>query len=120
MPVGTLRPRSASSLSLIHIFTLSVATLTLVAVLSQQTKIETDLLQRTRQALVQAGFSADNVQFSGRDGVLTGTVSSDAEADRMLAISRDVYGVRDVNKQLPVSYTHLDVYKRQALYPAAS
>ena len=83
--------------------TLSVATLTLVAVLSQQTKIETDLLQRTRQALVQAGFSADNVQFSGRDGVLTGTVSSDAEADRMLAISRDVYGVRDVNKQLLIT-----------------
>ena len=44
--------------------TLSVATLTLVAVLSQQTKIETDLLQRTRQALVQAGFSADNVQLA--------------------------------------------------------
>lgn len=83
--------------------TLSVATLTLVAVLSQQTNIETDLLQRTRQALVQAGFSADNVQFSGRDGVLTGTVSSDAEADRMLAISRDVYGVRDVNKQLLIT-----------------
>ena len=83
--------------------TLSVATLTLMAVLSQQTKIETDLLQRTRQALVQAGFSADNVQFSGRDGVLTGTVSSDAEADRMLAISRDVYGVRDVNKQLLIT-----------------
>ena len=83
--------------------TLSVATLTLAAVLSQQTNIETDLLQRTRQALVEAGFSADSVQFSGRDGLLSGTVGSDAEADQMLAISRTVYGVRDVNKQLLVT-----------------
>ncbi|QTR50863.1 OmpA family protein [Candidatus Thiothrix anitrata] len=83
--------------------TLSVATLTLVAVLSQQATIETDLLQRTRQALVEAGFSANNVQFNGRDGTLSGTVSSEVEAEQMLAISREVYGVRDVSGQLLVS-----------------
>lgn len=83
--------------------TLSVALLTLIAVLAQRTKIETDLLQRTRQALVQAGFSADHIQFNGRDGVLIGTVSRQVEADQMAAISRSVYGVRDISNQLLVT-----------------
>ncbi|MEB4593475.1 OmpA family protein [Candidatus Thiothrix sp. Deng01] len=81
-----------------------VGVLTLLSLLFKQSVIETDLLQRTRQALVEAGLPADIVHFSGRDGILTGTVASDADAERLLAVVSGVYGVRAVsNRLIPVN-----------------
>ncbi len=77
----------------------SVILLTLLSLLLQQPTIETDLLQRTRQALAEAGLPADIIHFNGRDGVLTGTVASEAEAERLQTVVDSVYGVRDVENR---------------------
>jgi len=50
---------------------LTVTVLTLLSLWVQQPAIETDLLQRTRQALAEAGLPTHLVHFNGRDGVLT-------------------------------------------------
>ena len=82
----------------------TVTLLTLLSLLVQQPAIETDLLQRTRQALAEAGLPTHIVHFNGRDGVLTGTVAGEADAERLQAIVSSVYGVRHVeNHLIPVS-----------------
>ncbi|MFN3785839.1 MAG: BON domain-containing protein, partial [Thiothrix sp.] len=85
-----------------------VSVLTLMGLWWWQPAIETDLLQRTRQALVAAGLPADGVHFSGRDGILTGTISSASDAARLQAIVSGVYGVRTVeNHLIPAATAHL-------------
>lgn len=82
---------------------LIVATLTLFAMLFIQPVMETDLLQRTRQALSEAGLPADGIRFQGRDGILTGTVANDSTAAQLVEATRQVYGVRAVNNHLIVA-----------------
>ncbi|WGZ94578.1 MAG: OmpA family protein [Candidatus Thiothrix putei] len=83
---------------------IAVTVLTLLSLLIQQPAIETDLLQRTRQALAESGLPTELVQFDGRDGVLTGTVAGEAEAELLQRIVSSVYGVRYVeNRLIPVS-----------------
>lgn len=65
--------------------------------------LETDLLQRTRQALTEAGFIPSTVSFSGRDAALSGAVASEADAEKMLAVARDVEGVRAIHNQLRIT-----------------
>lgn len=65
--------------------------------------LETDLLQRTRQALTEAGFIPSMVSFSGRDAVLSGAVASEVDAEKMLAVVRDVEGVRTIHNQLRIT-----------------
>lgn len=77
-----------------------VSVLTLLGLLLRQPAIETDLLQRTRQALAAAGLPADSIRFSGRDGILTGTVATEEEAQRLQSVVGSVYGVRAVNNRL--------------------
>lgn len=85
-----------------------VSVLTLVGLWWWQPAIETDLLQRTRQAVVEAGLSADGVHFSGRDGILIGTISSDSDAARLQAVVSSVYGVRSVeNRLIPAATARL-------------
>jgi outer membrane protein OmpA-like peptidoglycan-associated protein len=87
---------------------LVVATLTLLTLWFKQPVIETDLLQRARQTLTEAGLPPSGLHFSGRDGVLSGTVASEAEASRLVEIASQVYGVRDVDNQLIVASTAAD------------
>lgn len=84
---------------------LIVATLTLFAMLFNQPAMETDLLQRTRQALSEAGLPSDSVRFKGRDGILIGTVADENTANQLIDITRRVYGVRTVNNHLIVANT---------------
>lgn len=82
----------------------SVTVLTLLSLLIQQPAIETDLLQRTRQALAESGLPTHSIHFNGRDGVLTGTVAGETEGQRLQQIVSSVYGVRHVeNRLIPVS-----------------
>lgn len=82
----------------------AVTLLTLLSLLFQQPAIETDLLQRTRQALSEAGLPTNIVHFNGRDGILTGTVAAETEAEHLQAVVSGVYGVRNVeNRLVPVS-----------------
>lgn len=82
----------------------AVTVLTLLSLLVQQPAIETDLLQRTRQALAESGLPTHLVHFNGRDGVLTGTVAGETEGQRLQQIVSSVYGVRHVeNRLIPVS-----------------
>jgi outer membrane protein OmpA-like peptidoglycan-associated protein len=81
-----------------------VAVLTLLSLWVQQPAIETDLLQRARQALAESGLPTHLVHFNGRDGVLTGTIAGEIEAQRLQQIVSSVYGVRHVdNRLIPVS-----------------
>lgn len=85
-----------------------VGVLTLVGLWWWQPAIETDLLQRTRQAVVEAGLPTDGVHFSGRDGILTGTIASESEAARLQAVVSSVYGVRTVeNRLIPAATARL-------------
>lgn len=84
---------------------LIVATLTLFAMLFSQPAMETDLLQRTRQALSEAGLPSDSIRFKGRDGILIGTVADETTANQLTEITRRVYGVRAVNNHLIVANT---------------
>ncbi|MDQ5768269.1 OmpA family protein [Thiothrix subterranea] len=82
----------------------AVTVLTLLSLLVQQPAIETDLLQRTRQALAESGLPTHLVHFNGRDGVLTGTIAGETEGQRLAQIVSSVYGVRHVeNRLIPVS-----------------
>ncbi len=83
---------------------LTVTVLTLLSLWVQQPAIETDLLQRTRQALAEAGLPTHLVHFNGRDGVLTGTVAGETELQRLQQIVSGIDGVRHVeNRLIPVS-----------------
>jgi outer membrane protein OmpA-like peptidoglycan-associated protein len=79
---------------------LVIATLSTVAVIFKRPAIETDLLQRTRQALTEANLPVDKITFRGRDGILQGAVSSKEQAARLQDVVQQVYGVRDVDNLL--------------------
>lgn len=77
-----------------------VVLLTLVGVLWLQPAIETDLLQRARQAAVAAGLPAEVIRFDGRDAILAGSISNEAAAARLQTVVSNVYGVRAVSNRL--------------------
>jgi outer membrane protein OmpA-like peptidoglycan-associated protein len=98
----------------------TVTVLTSLSLLIQQPAIETDLLQRARQALAEADLPTHLIQFDGRDGVLTGTVA-EADAARLQAIVSNVYGVRQVeNHLIPVSTATAQQILPETLPPNAS
>ncbi len=80
----------------------AVVVLTALATFSRQSTIETDLLQRTRQALSEAGLPADGIYFDGRDSVLSGEVPNEEASSLAEMVVQQVYGVRAVANQLVV------------------
>ncbi len=73
-----------------------VMVLTLLAVFWVRPSIETDLLQRARSELAEQGLPAENIRFSGRDGVLMGQVNAE-QAQQMAEVVEQVKGVRAVD-----------------------
>jgi outer membrane protein OmpA-like peptidoglycan-associated protein len=61
---------------------------------------EADLRSRSLAALADAGLAGISVDVTGQDAVLTGTVASDAEARRALAIVGGLEGVREATSRL--------------------
>lgn len=84
---------------------LIAATLSVFAILFKQSDIETDLLQRTRQALSEAGLPADGIRFQGRDGILSGAVVDENVATQLENTIRQVYGVRNVENRVEIAQT---------------
>lgn len=79
---------------------LTVTLLTLLVLLLRLPAIETDLLQRTRQALTEAGLPTENIRFDGRDGILTGTVGNETDVELLENVVANVWGVRAVRSHL--------------------
>lgn len=69
----------------------------------RRTPIEQDLLDRTRSVLNRPEFSQVAVLFEGRDGTLTGEVSSQILADEAEELAKQVWGVRVIDNQLAVA-----------------
>lgn len=65
--------------------------------------IESDLAGRANTALQQAGIAVPELEFSGRDATLRGTVASAAVAAQAESLVADVYGVRVVRNELDVA-----------------
>ena len=79
-----------------------VITLTAIAVSWKRSTIETDLLQRTRQALTQANLPSKNLSISGRDIMLNGTANDQSEAEHIMHVASEVNGVRNVENNLTI------------------
>ena len=79
---------------------LGLAGLGVGQLLPVRNEVEQDLRIRSLEALSGAGLSGVDVDFTGQDGVLTGTVSSAADAERALGIVRGLRGVRVATSQL--------------------
>jgi outer membrane protein OmpA-like peptidoglycan-associated protein len=76
--------------------------LTTIAVSWKRSTIETDLLQRTRQALTQANLPSKNLSISGRDIMLNGTANDQSEAEHIMHVASEVNGVRNVENNLTI------------------
>jgi len=63
-------------------------------------EIQADIQSRTAAAIAEGGFLNVVVATDGRDVTLTGTVRSEADADRAETIAEGVWGVRVVDNQL--------------------
>ncbi len=74
---------------------LPIAILSWIAILNEYEGIEADLRLRTEAALAARGLS-QMASFDGRDGVVSGEVMDDAEAEKAVAAAREVWGVRMV------------------------
>jgi len=70
-----------------------------VAVQAEQGRLEQDLAERARLALVQSGFNWAAAGFNARDGLLTGTAPQEGEPARAAEVLRNVWGVRTVDNQ---------------------
>jgi OOP family OmpA-OmpF porin len=84
---------------------LSVIGLSILWVLTlyfRRAPIEQDLTNQVKAALSRPEFSHVAVSFEGRDGTLTGEVSSQAVADEVEAIAKGLWGVRTINNLLKV------------------
>jgi outer membrane protein OmpA-like peptidoglycan-associated protein len=79
---------------------LGLAALGIAQYLPIRDHVESDLTARSRKALEAAQLSGIDVSFSGRDGRLSGTVGSRADADRATALVRSLDGVRVVDVRL--------------------
>ena len=82
---------------------LGVIILWVLTLYFRRTPIEQDLTNQVKAALNQPDFSQLMVSFEGRDGTLTGEVSSQALADEAESLAKGLWGVRVINNQLKVS-----------------
>lgn len=79
---------------------IGLTALGLVQELPVRHAVERDLADRSSQALKDAGLPGVDVRFSGRDGTLTGTVTSPAERDSAINAVQRVAGVRVAHDKL--------------------
>ena len=71
-----------------------VALMGWAAVQIEHARIERDLTERGKEALVQAGFAWADLSFSGRDGALSGKAVEESEPARAMETVRDTWGIR--------------------------
>jgi OOP family OmpA-OmpF porin len=106
LPMGTVldgyfwERRRRSAVVPIAVGVLGLTALGLVQELPMRHVVEQDLADRSTQALKAAGVQGVDVRFSGRDGTLSGTVTSPAERDSAMNAVRRVSGVRVAHDRL--------------------
>ena len=98
--IAVLKRKPALLIILISLIIVTV--LTIIAISWKRSTIETDLLQRTRQALTQANLPSKNLSISGRDIVLNGTATDQSEAEHIMHVASEVNGVRNVENNLTI------------------
>lgn len=76
----------------------------------RRSPIEQDLSNQVKAALSRPDFSQVAVSFDGRDGTMTGTVSSQALADEAESIAKKIWGVRIIDNQLNILIARADVF----------
>lgn len=81
---------------------LPLAALSFVAAQYEHGGIESDLKIRVDRELKSAGFKWASTSFSGRDGVLKGEATDEADPGRAYDIARSIGGVRVVDNQATV------------------
>lgn len=78
--------------------------------------IEQDLTFRADEALNRSDFSQVEISFKGRDGTLSGEVSTQALADEAEILAKKIWGARVINNLVKVSaeqpgeFVHLEGY----------
>ena len=70
-----------------------------VAVQAEHGRLERDLAERARLALVHGGFAWAQAEFKGRDGVLTGRAPQEGEPGKAVEALSAVWGVRIVDNK---------------------
>lgn len=78
---------------------LPVALLSWAAVQVMHTDIEADLKARVDDQLKGSGFKWARTGFTGRDGLITGTATDDADPGRAYDIARSIWGVRVIDNK---------------------
>lgn len=78
---------------------LPVALLSWAAVQVMHTDIEADLKARVDDQLKGSGFKWARTGFTGRDGLITGTATDEADPGRAYDIARSIWGVRVVDNK---------------------
>ena len=68
-----------------------------VAVQAEHGRMEADLRDRAIEALVQGGMSGVSPRLTGRDVVLRGVASDEAEPKKAIGLVQGVWGVRVVD-----------------------
>ena len=81
---------------------LPVALLSWVAVQVMHADIEADLKTRVDEQFNGSGFKWIRTGFSGRDGLITGTATDEADPGRAYDIARSIWGVRVVENRAAV------------------
>lgn len=79
--------------------------LLIISVYIIQPKVEAKLTSKVRSVLEQHNIDAQ-VSFSGRDGILKGSVENQAEADNAAKLSLEVFGTRVIRNRLNVKNQH--------------
>jgi outer membrane protein OmpA-like peptidoglycan-associated protein len=69
----------------------------------QRHSIESELDDRSTAALQDAGISGVDVSFEGRDGIVTGTVATEADRNKVLGLVEAQTGVRVAVNRLTVT-----------------
>ena len=70
-------------------------------------EIQADIQARTSAAVADNGFSGVVVSTDGRDVTLTGTVLTEADADKAETTAEDVWGVRVVDNQITLAQPYV-------------
>ncbi len=71
----------------------------------ERPRLEADLAARVKEALGRHGIAWASVAFNGRDGVLGGRASEEAEPDKALRLVADTWGVRVIESTASVLET---------------
>ncbi len=86
-----------------------IAILCWIAVLSERERIETDLRSRAQAALSKSGFSWASSKFNGRDALLAGQATDEADPDHASRLLQGLWGVRLVDNRTEL-IEKVDIY----------